>query len=131
MGHTGTLDEFASAYIDYVLVFTTGSLSKHREHVSMVLDRLSKARLHLDIDKCELEVKSTKYPGFIIEAGKGVSGRSQSNYGMTSAYNFSRSVRVSRIRKLPSTVHQELFQSGSAAYGAYAQESMFYLVSRC
>jgi hypothetical protein len=29
--------------------------------------------LQLDIDKCEFEVKSTKYLGFIIEAGKGVS----------------------------------------------------------
>ena len=29
--------------------------------------------MQIDINKCEFEVKSTKYLGFIIEAGKGVS----------------------------------------------------------
>lgn len=66
------LDEFASAYIDDVLVFTAGSLPEHRKHVRLILDRLQKAGLHLDIDKCEFEVKSTRYLGFIVEAGKGV-----------------------------------------------------------
>jgi hypothetical protein len=28
--------------------------------------------LQLDIDKCEFEVQSTKYLGFIVEAGKGI-----------------------------------------------------------
>jgi hypothetical protein len=37
-----------------------------------VLQRLKDAGLQLDIDKCEFEVKSTKYLGFIIEAGKGI-----------------------------------------------------------
>jgi transposase InsO family protein len=66
------LDEFASAYIDDVLIFTDGSLTKHRQHVRQVLERLKNAGLQLDIDKCEFEVKSTKYLGFIVEAGKGV-----------------------------------------------------------
>ena len=66
------LDEFASAYLDDVLVFSSGSLAKHREHVSLVLSRLQKAGLFLDIDKCGFEVQSTKYLDFIIEAGKGV-----------------------------------------------------------
>ena len=34
--------------------------------------RLQKAGLQCDIDKCEFEVESTKYLGFIIEAGKGI-----------------------------------------------------------
>ncbi|GFF63123.1 hypothetical protein IFM51744_11089 [Aspergillus udagawae] len=66
------LDEFASAYINDVLIFTDGSLTEHRNHVRQVLGRLQAAGLQLDIDKCEFEVKSTKYLGFIIEAGKGV-----------------------------------------------------------
>lgn len=66
------LDEFASAYLDDVLVFSSGSRSEHREQVKKVLERLQGAGLHLDIDKCEFEVQSTKYLGFIIEAGKGV-----------------------------------------------------------
>jgi hypothetical protein len=66
------LDEFCSAYIDDVLIYTNGSRTEHREHVNKVLARLSEAGLQLDIDKCEFETKSTKYLGFIIEAGKGV-----------------------------------------------------------
>ena len=34
---------------------------------------MKEAGLQLDINKCEFEVKLTKYLGFIIEAGKGVS----------------------------------------------------------
>ena len=66
------LDDFVSAYIDDVLVFTQGTLRRHREHVTKVLERLQRAGLYIDIDKCEFEVTSTKYLGFIIEAGKGL-----------------------------------------------------------
>jgi hypothetical protein len=66
------LDEFCSAYIDDVLVYTNGPLKKHREQVRRVLAKLQDAGLQLDIDKCEFEVQSTKYLGFILEAGKGV-----------------------------------------------------------
>ncbi|RYO48629.1 hypothetical protein AA0116_g12405 [Alternaria tenuissima] len=37
-----------------------------------VLSKLQAAGLHVDIKKCEFEVKSTKYLGFIIDAGKGI-----------------------------------------------------------
>lgn len=66
------LDDFASAYLDDVLIFTDGTLEEHRGHVREVLRRLQDAGLHLDIDKCEFETKSTKYLGFIIEAGRGI-----------------------------------------------------------
>jgi hypothetical protein len=66
------LDEFASAYIDNILVFTTGSLRKHCEHVCKVLEWLWQARLQISINKCKFETHSTKYLGFIIETGKGV-----------------------------------------------------------
>ena len=66
------LDEFASAYLDDILIFTDGTLSEHQEHVRKVLGRLQGAGLQINIDKCEFELKSTKYLGFIIEAGKGV-----------------------------------------------------------
>jgi transposase InsO family protein len=65
------LDEFASAYLDDILIFSN-SLKEHRGHVSKVLQRLRDAGLQLDIDKCEFEVKTTKYLGFIVEAGKGI-----------------------------------------------------------
>lgn len=66
------LDDFVSAYLDDVLVFTNGSLRKHREHVAKVLERLRQAGLQLDIDKCDFEVQNVKYLGFMLEAGKGI-----------------------------------------------------------
>jgi hypothetical protein len=66
------LDEFASAYLDDVLILTDGSLKEHRKHVRQILEKMGEAGLQLDIDKCEFEVKSTKYLGFIIDAEKGV-----------------------------------------------------------
>jgi transposase InsO family protein len=66
------LDEFCSAYLDDVLIYTDGSLKQHQDHVRKVLGKLQDAGLHVDIKKCEFEVKTTKYLGFIIEAGKGI-----------------------------------------------------------
>jgi hypothetical protein len=66
------LDDFVSAYVDDVLVFTDGTRKQHRDHVRKVLQKLQDAGLQLDIDKCEFEVQSTKYLGFIVEAGKGL-----------------------------------------------------------
>ncbi|KAE8557622.1 hypothetical protein EYB25_002329 [Talaromyces marneffei] len=66
------LDDFVSAYIDDILIFTDGTLKEHRQHVRKVLQRLREAGLQVDIDKSEFEVKSTKYLGFIIEAEKGI-----------------------------------------------------------
>jgi len=67
------LDEFCSAYIDDILIFSDGSLTDHRNKVKKVLQRLREAGLQLDIGKCEFEVKTVRYLGFIIEAGIGVS----------------------------------------------------------
>jgi hypothetical protein len=50
------LDEFCSAYVDDVLVYSEGSFEEYREHVRKVLRRLQDAGLQLDIDKCEFEV---------------------------------------------------------------------------
>jgi hypothetical protein len=66
------LDEFCSAYLDDVLIYTDGSLHQHQDHVRKVLDKLQKVGLHVDIKKCDFKVKSTKYLGLIIEAGKGI-----------------------------------------------------------
>ena len=66
------LDEFCSAYIDNVLVYTNRDLRQHQKHVQMVLKKLEEAGLYLDIKKCEFEYKETKYLGFIIQAGKGI-----------------------------------------------------------
>jgi transposase InsO family protein len=65
------LDDYCSAYIDDIIIYSKDR-SQHRKHVEEVLTRLHAAGLQCDIDKCEFEVESTKYLGFIIEAGKGV-----------------------------------------------------------
>lgn len=66
------LDDFCSAYVDDILIFTTGSLEDHRRKVSKVLTSLLEHGLQLDISKCEFETKHTKYLGYIIEVGVGI-----------------------------------------------------------
>jgi hypothetical protein len=66
------LDEFCSAYIDDILIYSSGSLSDHRNKVQKVFQRLQEAGLQLDIAKCEFDVKRVRYLGFIIEAGVGI-----------------------------------------------------------
>jgi hypothetical protein len=66
------LDEFCSAYIDDILIYSSGTLGEHQDHVRRILGRLREAGLQVDIDKCEFEVKRTKYLGFILEAGQGI-----------------------------------------------------------
>lgn len=67
------LDDFVSAYIDDVIIFTNGSLQEHRNQVLQVMKKLTDAGLQLDIDKCEFEQKQVKYLGYIIDSEKGVS----------------------------------------------------------
>ena len=65
------LDDCCSAYIDDIIIYSK-NMRQHRKHVEEVLKRLRTAGLQCDIDKCEFEVESTKYLGFIVEAGKGL-----------------------------------------------------------
>lgn len=66
------LDVFCTAYVDDILIYSSGSLKEHREQVRTVLGKLQEAGLQCDISKCEFEVKKVKYLGYIIEAGVGV-----------------------------------------------------------
>lgn len=66
------LDICLSAFIDDILIYGSGSKEEHEEDVRKVLKSLTKAGLHLDIAKCEFSVKSTRYLGFIVEAGQGI-----------------------------------------------------------
>lgn len=66
------LDDFCSAYVDDILIFTTGDLKDHRAKVSRVLQRLLDHDLTLDLNKCEFETKATKYLGYIVEVGAGI-----------------------------------------------------------
>jgi hypothetical protein len=68
----GFLDDFCSAYVDDILIYTDGTRPEHEAQVKKVLQRLQEAGLKIDIDKCEFSTKSTKYLGYIIEAEKGI-----------------------------------------------------------
>jgi hypothetical protein len=66
------IDDFCLAYLDNVLIYTDGTLKEHKQNTNKVLEAIGKARLPLDIKKCEFNVKSTKYLRFVIKAGKGL-----------------------------------------------------------
>jgi len=66
------LDIHCTAYLDDILIYTDGSLEDHYEKVSEVMERLQRAGLQADINKCEFAVTEVKYLGFIIKAGEGV-----------------------------------------------------------
>lgn len=61
----GYLDQFASAYIDDILIYSD-NLDEHKIHVKKILAKLREAGLQADIDKCEFHVENTKYLGFIV-----------------------------------------------------------------
>ena len=67
------LDDFCTAYIDDILVYSSGSREDHSVKVSQVLEKLRDAGLQLDLSKCEFEAREVKYLGYIIEVGKGIS----------------------------------------------------------
>ncbi|KAI0993710.1 hypothetical protein K3495_g14474, partial [Podosphaera aphanis] len=67
------LDEFCTAYLDDVLIWSDGSKEDHLEKVDKVLERLVHAELKLDLKKCEFAVKTVKYLGFMVTAGRGIS----------------------------------------------------------
>jgi hypothetical protein len=66
------VDNFCSAYIDDVLIYSNGSQKDHEDKVRGIVQKPGAAGLHLDADKSEFSVKKSKYLGFIIEAGQGV-----------------------------------------------------------
>ena len=67
------LDEFVSAYVDDIIIYSSSSRDDHRVKVQQVLKKLLKAGLQCDIEKSEFEQTSVKYLGFIVRAGEGIS----------------------------------------------------------
>lgn len=59
------LDVFCTAYLDDILIYSEDPL-EHESHVKLVLERLRAAGLQADLKKCEFDVTSTKYLGFIV-----------------------------------------------------------------
>ena len=59
------LDEFCSAYLDDILIYSK-TREEHHEHVRKVLLKLQEHGLQADIDKCEFYVQRTKFLGLIV-----------------------------------------------------------------
>ena len=55
------LDLDVTAYMDDVLIYTSGSEESHWNIVREVLKKLDKAKLYLDKDKCNFLCKEVKY----------------------------------------------------------------------
>lgn len=68
------LDDFCTAYMDDILIFSEDPM-EHQAHVEKVLQRLQSAGLHIDLKKCEWNIESTKYLGFVITTS-GITSRS-------------------------------------------------------
>ncbi len=66
------LNEFCSVYVNDILIFTDELLHQHRNYVWKILLQLWEVGLQIDIDKCEFEVKLTKYLEFILKVKKGI-----------------------------------------------------------
>ena len=59
------LDNFYTAYLDNILIFSNNKL-EHKHYVRKVLKRLHNTSLQINLKKCEFYVTRTKYLGFII-----------------------------------------------------------------
>jgi len=68
---TEALDDFASAYLDDILIYSD-SKEEHVEHVKWVMKRLLEAGLYLKPEKCEFHKETVRYLGLIIST-KGIS----------------------------------------------------------
>ena len=66
------LDDFYSAYVDDIIIYSSGTYEDHMERVELVLRKLLAAGLYLDPKKYEFVKKVIKYLGFIVEAGRGI-----------------------------------------------------------
>lgn len=59
------LDLFCTAYIDDILIYSD-NLTKHWNHVQLVLKAMETAGLQLDVDKCEFHQSQVTYLGYVI-----------------------------------------------------------------
>jgi len=63
------LDQYAVAYLDDIVVYSD-TLKEHTQHVRAILERLAKANLFVQLEKCEFHTPETTFLGFIV--GRGV-----------------------------------------------------------
>ncbi len=59
------LNDFCQTYLNDILIYSK-IRKKHRNHVRLVLRRLREAKLQIDIQKCEFNVKKTVFLEVIV-----------------------------------------------------------------
>ena len=62
------LGKYCMAYLDDILIYSR-SEEEHKQHVEAVLRSLTEAKLYLKARKCEFNVTSTIFLGFVVEPG--------------------------------------------------------------
>jgi len=65
------LEIFCFAYLDDIIIFSA-TPEEHDKHVTLVLEALEKAELHLKPSKCVWSVPEIEFLGFTAVAGKGI-----------------------------------------------------------
>ena len=63
------LGNFATAYLDDILIHSNGTRADHMRKVRRVLSLLREAGLYADLKKCRFATKEVRYLGYIVEAG--------------------------------------------------------------
>jgi hypothetical protein len=67
------IDKICIVYIDDILIFTKGNdVNLHKKHVQMVLEKLEKANLIVNKDKCLFNQSRLTFLGYDIIAGQGI-----------------------------------------------------------
>ena len=61
---------YCMAYMDDIIIFSSGTLKHHQQLVLNVLKTLQSHQIHLDPQKSQFNTPSVKYLGFILTAGK-------------------------------------------------------------
>ncbi len=59
------LHQFCQIYLDDIIIYSK-ILKKHKRHVKLILNRLQKADLQIDINKCEFHVQKTIFLELLI-----------------------------------------------------------------
>jgi hypothetical protein len=65
------LEDFCFAYLDDIVIFSPDA-ETHSKHVTLVLEALQKAELHLKPAKCQWNASEISFLGFTAVAGKGI-----------------------------------------------------------
>lgn len=67
------LDQFFTAYLDYVFTCSERNQKNYHDKVNKILERLENAELKFNIRKCDFALKQVNYLEFVIKAGEEIS----------------------------------------------------------